>query len=289
MPLAVSNNPKQEIRLNTKLEDVLNRDPVAEAEGLVEILQRAGLVEGDDGNTLLLGHALSVNKLKAEALEAVGDTNYGSKLTKYQAVIEKLGFRKVLELPFTGHKYGSEEAPQETFFVYFRDNGGVLLCFDTYNTDSVNGGHFYYNWKPNDIKDKYAYHVTSSGGWRVNYPDDMPAPKWEELYKDGVRLTSGPGIEKEERRNEYFHEHAVWVGDHDCREAIRHNISKLDLSLSAETLAERQTRLAALIAESKKAMFKFDKKAAAGAAPAGGAPATHGQPVAREDVPFADF
>lgn len=214
--------------MNTKLEDVLNRDPVAEAEGLVEILQRAGLVEGDDGNTLLLGHALSVNKLKAEALEAVGDTNYGSKLTKYQAVIEKLGFRKVLELPFTGHKYGSEEAPQETFFVYFRDNGGVLLCFDTYNTDSVNGGHFYYNWKPNDIKDKYAYHVTSSGGWRVNYPDDMPAPKWEELYKDGVRLTSGPGIEKEERRNEYFHEHAVWVGDHDCREAIRHNISKLE-------------------------------------------------------------
>jgi hypothetical protein len=227
MPLAVSNNPKQEIRLNTKLEDVLNRDPVAEAEGLVEILQRAGLVEGD-GTSLLLGHALSVNKLKAEALEAVGDTNYGSKLTKYQAVIEKLGFRKVLELPFTGHKYGSEEAPQETFFVYFRDNGGVLLCFDTYNTDSVNGGHFYYNWKPNDIKDKYAYHVTSSGGWRVNYPDDMPAPKWEELYKDGVRLTSGPGIEKEERRNEYFHEHAVWVGDHDCREAIRHNIGKLE-------------------------------------------------------------
>ena len=38
------------------------------------------------------------------------------------------------------------------------------------------------------------------------------------------------------------------------------NISKLDLSLSAETLVERQTRLAALIAESKKAMFKFDKE-----------------------------
>ena len=29
------------------------------------------------------------------------------------------------------------------------------------------------------------------------------------------------------------------------------NISKLDLSLTAETLADRQTRLAALIAESK--------------------------------------
>lgn len=68
------------------------------------------------------------------------------------------------------------------------------------------------------------------------------------------------------------------------------NISKLDLSLSAETLAERQTRLAALIAESKKAMFKFDKKAAVPAAAGAGAPpATHGQPVAREDVPFADF
>ena len=67
------------------------------------------------------------------------------------------------------------------------------------------------------------------------------------------------------------------------------NISKLDLSLTAETLADRQTRLAALIAESKKAMFKFDKKAAAGTAAPGGAPATHVQPVAREDVPFADF
>ena len=36
-------------------------------------------------------------------------------------------------------------------------------------------------------------------------------------------------------------------------------------------------------------MFKFDKKAAAGTAAPGGAPATHVQPVAREDVPFADF
>lgn len=211
--------------MNKKLEDILNRDPIAEAKVLVETLQRAGLLFGDS-DMVLLGHALSVNELKAKALEKAGDTKYNHPLTKYQAIIEKLGFRKVLELPFTGHSYGGEAAPQEKFFVYFRDNGGVLLCFDTHNTDRLNGGSFYYNWKPNKYKD--AYRVTSSGGWHVKYPEDMPQPTWNDLYKDGERLTSGPGIDMEARRNEYFNEHAVWSGYHDCHEAIRHKLSKLE-------------------------------------------------------------
>lgn len=64
---------------------------------------------------------------------------------------------------------------------------GILLCFDTYRK-SVNGGKFYYNWKRTDGKAAWEYdHVTSSGGMKGD----------------------------------------VWVGDHDCREAIRFNISQL--------------------------------------------------------------
>jgi hypothetical protein len=78
----------------------------------------------------------------------------------------------------------------ETFFIYAHRKG-LLLSFDTFNGSSVNGGKVLYNWRPSVPLDE-IYGCTSSGGF-ANYDTDP-----------------------------------VWVGDHDCREALIHNLNKLN-------------------------------------------------------------
>jgi hypothetical protein len=71
--------------------------------------------------------------------------------------------------------------------VYWHD-WGLLLYFDTY-CEERNGGKVFYNWIPHDGIDRWQ--CTSSGGLR-------------EI--DGQ---------------------SIWAGDHDCREALRHNMRQL--------------------------------------------------------------
>jgi hypothetical protein len=79
----------------------------------------------------------------------------------------------------------------ETFYVLWRR--GVLLYFDTYDRRTqLNGGSFWYNWEPaQGLQEAWRY--TSSGGYA----------------RHG--------------------ESRVWVGHHDCREALRHHISQLEV------------------------------------------------------------
>ena len=72
-------------------------------------------------------------------------------------------------------------------FHIFWHPDGILLVFDTYFGNGVSGGKFYYNWRPKEGLEQW-YRYVSSGG-----------------MKEG----------------------RVWVGDHDCREAIRHHIADL--------------------------------------------------------------
>lgn len=81
------------------------------------------------------------------------------------------------------------EAKDEHFFVYANRELGLLLNFDTFGGDIVNSGDVSYCWKPH-----HGYGlavVTSSCTW----------------------------IDDEQG--------GYWVGSLDCREAIRHNIAKL--------------------------------------------------------------
>ena len=72
-------------------------------------------------------------------------------------------------------------------YFIFARRDGLLLSFDTYNGKSVNGGKVYYNWKPENFENSH-FRLTSSG----------------HLSKDGV-----------------------WIGDHDCREALLFNMGNL--------------------------------------------------------------
>jgi hypothetical protein len=91
--------------------------------------------------------------------------------------------------PFVGSGYG--ETRNETLQVWWYAEKGILLCFDTYGGDSVNGGKFYYNIKLPESP-RVPWSVTSSGGSRED-----PVGGY------------------------------IWVGDHDCREGVRFHIDQL--------------------------------------------------------------
>jgi hypothetical protein len=79
------------------------------------------------------------------------------------------------------------ETRDETLNI-FAHRDGLLLKFDTYGGTSVNGGKVWYNWRPSDPENPRRFDVTSSGHMR----------------RDGV-----------------------WVGDHDCREALLYNLGRM--------------------------------------------------------------
>lgn len=68
-----------------------------------------------------------------------------SPLEKYIRMLERLGFRKVLEIGFTMPGEGKDR--NEKFLVFFHKRDGLLLQFNTYLGMRVNDGALYYNWK----------------------------------------------------------------------------------------------------------------------------------------------
>lgn len=78
----------------------------------------------------------------------------------------------------------------DTLFAYARRDG-LFLHFDSFGP-RVNSGKLEYNWLPVE-PDKVHWGLTSSGGYR-------------EYDGEPYRL---------------------WIGDHDCREGLLHNIAKL--------------------------------------------------------------
>lgn len=167
--------------MNAKsLDALLKFDPLDSAEKITGASYKEDQATGLFG----LGLAMAQNRIKRQELSQRGDSYWGMSLIDYLEVIEDFGFERVLYLPF--HKDGVDNA----LYVYWEPERGILLSFDSYNGDRVNGGRFYYNWIPNETT---SHRVTSNGGF----------------YKIA--------------ENRF-----VWSGYHDCREAIRHHIKQLE-------------------------------------------------------------
>ena len=141
--------------------------------------------ESEATSAIGMGLFIGANNLKTRMLSSLDDTHNSTTLTEYLRIAKEEGFEIVLEVPFAGH-----DQKQEKLFVLFNKADGILLCFDTYGGNKVNGGHFYYNWAPNGSW-REAHQFTSSGGFR-------------EI--DG---------------------HLIWSGDHNCREALRAHLAGL--------------------------------------------------------------
>lgn len=160
------------------------------------------------------------------------DTRLHNELNRYIDIIEIMNFKQVLCIPF------ESEGKKENLFVYYHYENGILLVFDTYGENSVNGGHLYYNWMSSS-RDFYRY--TSSGScvshskksfghyWldentpfhlsdelQLQEPKDLDFDKIE-TWKD---LALKEVIEKDAK--------IIYSGYHDCRESLIWNIERLE-------------------------------------------------------------
>jgi hypothetical protein len=194
-----------------EIKRILERDPVDEAEKGLHVgpdpdldppapegtIDDRDQFETSGGIQETLQHAFKVNALKKAAMLVTGDTTFSNSLDRYLAIANEIGFKVVLELPFSVKQCFDELHRNERLFVLWHTDG-ILLVFDTYEGNRVNGGHFYYNWLANERGDRQG--VTSSGGYV------LPSGKrWQDV--EGENL--------------------VWAGDHDCREGLKFHIRQL--------------------------------------------------------------
>lgn len=178
-----------------ELSDLLSFDAIDVAE---KIHENSGYKSDFDSIALLL-HMASTQRVNA-ALEARDDTKLSNDLTRYIRIIEELGFEKVLDTPFMGKGWGDEPEVEEHQMVYAHRDG-MLLVFDTYNGEGVNSAKVYYAHKLNEGTSRSG--VYSSGGF------ETISGEWPE-YGSKIIPTD-----------------MYWFGDHDAREALRHNIQGL--------------------------------------------------------------
>jgi len=126
---------------------------------------------------------------KRELLQSVNDTTFSESEEDYLKKVTDFGFESLLIEHFT-----NSDGLKERLHIMFHYEYSILLCFDTFTMSkgksSRNGGNFYYNWIPNNKENRYDF--TSSGGF--------------EKTDNGL----------------------VWIGGHDCREAIKFNINRLN-------------------------------------------------------------
>ena len=163
-----------------EIEAAIGLDPLANAELLT------GKSYKTDPHTMGLGMMMRLEQsaVARKLLEEADDTLFSNELNRYLRIIGEEGFEQILKIDFTS------EGKKEHFFVFYHSEDGILLVFDTYGGDHVNGGNFYYNIRPH-ARNNTFYECISSGGFKGTGGD------------------------------------LVWVGHHDCREALRLHIAKL--------------------------------------------------------------
>ena len=169
------------------LERELKYDAIADTEDKLGIYYKDP-VAGDAVKFLSMAAMWGSNARKNEILLERKDTTMSCSLDYYLEVIEENGFERVLEIPFNS-RWGNVE----TYYIYWHPDG-LLLSFDTFNGNHVNGGKVFYNWET--TKREHNHRITSS-------------------------------YSPIEYRNEDGDFYWCIAGDHDCREALIHNMNQL--------------------------------------------------------------
>jgi len=235
-----------------KIRDILKFDALQEAENITgESYKQCGTTES-------LGFLLHLesSQRKNELLSSLGDSTFSNTEENYLKIVTSIGFESLLVEPFT-----NENGVEERFHVMWNEESSILLTFDTYTCGDdgswaksgkevpppdVNSGKFYYNWSPNL---KCENRCTSSGGMVGNgdvknktysmsfnsdftphlLPDELrsiePTLDWEKY--DAYQKAFDEWCVKVDTYIEANQLISIWSGDHDCREAIKFNISQL--------------------------------------------------------------
>ena len=166
----------------------------------VDALDEAEQITGQsykkDKRTESLGFMLHhiLCQTREKVLSNSNDSYYGMDFQPYVEIVQDIGFVKIHEHPFTR----KNDNVEEIFQIWFHPEGVLLSC-DSYIKTSLNGSTIFYNWKPNHVRGSFDF--TSSGHYWTSETIGVDHPEWEK--------------------------HAIWIGHHDTREAIRLKIRRL--------------------------------------------------------------
>lgn len=146
--------------------------------------------KSDEALAQALAATYEHSQMKRKLLSGSNDSYYNIPMSDFIAVAEDIGFRQVLKIDFK-NKYEMNES----FYIFWHDDG-ILLKFDSYE-GHLNSGDFHYNWQMHDkLK---CWDFTSNG--HMHWTDYMDS--------ESKNCTN------------------IWVGHHNCVEAMRYNIQML--------------------------------------------------------------
>jgi hypothetical protein len=190
------------------LAEALEYDPIADAEKQLGMTtQDSEMIVGALGLSLAMKH----NARKAALLAATADTTYGMSVKAYTACLGSMGFVQVMNEGFEFEdKY--DKRPRKEYYMVFYRKPGVILAFDTYSLGSephVNGGEFCYNVRPKD----------PGAEGRVKFYDIISSGSWHCCSDNG----NGERHDWADNSLQW-----LWCGDHDCREAVRFHLERLE-------------------------------------------------------------
>lgn len=225
---------------------ILSRiDPLHEAE------QITGKSYKEDESTSLLGFAIQIKKAQdlEQQLMSLDDTTFSNNLSNYLRIVTKFGFEIIYKEPFID----TARNQTENHYILFHDQLSIILSFDTFTWGheaeaNVNGGHIYYNWSPHGGP-YYVRGITSSGGYfnesntphltlfekdfsSTFYIPNYPAtPAFDSVndWNEYTQLCAPIEAEQDRLFKQQLElgKRVIWVGDHDCREALITNIKNL--------------------------------------------------------------
>lgn len=218
------------MNLNDEIKELMDIDPLKIAS------DTTGLSYKNDHSTSMLGLSIQMKKsLKmSKLMDETNDVKFGCSLKEYISKITTFGFEKVLKIPFT-----NEENVIEHLYIFFEPLRSIMLIFDTFSSDRVNGGNMYYNIAIDNSK--IRYNATSTGGFISH---TLPDQRNTLICVDENFNQVIPEIPKQiydyETENLKYRQRDkeiddiiysylnVWSGNHDCREALIYNISEIE-------------------------------------------------------------
>jgi len=101
----------------------------------------------DDETTSSLGFLFHVkhNQIKRQKLREANDSYFGQEAKFFIDLLVDLGFTQLLNERFKDN----DSDHSDTFYIFYHPDN-LLIKFDTYYDNTVNGGTCYLNWTPND-------------------------------------------------------------------------------------------------------------------------------------------
>lgn len=137
--------------MNEKTKNILNIDPIANAETLLGKRHKDWDTEADV--MVALGLAMMTNQIKDEHLKSIDDTHFGITWIDFIVIVKAYGFKSGYCQKFTGTGW-SDKGVEEEEIIFFHEEKGLILHAESFNGTSVNSAKVYGEVKIGDKLEK---------------------------------------------------------------------------------------------------------------------------------------